>query len=143
MKFIDELWKLIQSDDLDVVRDIAEEDLLHPERLGYTSYEKAITFIKIVISNIKQRKYEEARGYLMILSMSFNSMLEIAENPYDEFFKSLKVDEVWKEDKSVNQSLDMLSILCDLNSIIKDYDEPRYWKKDFWRLRLTAEQLRR
>ena len=43
MRFIDELWKIIQSDDLNVVRDIVEEDFLNPERLGDTSYEKVIT----------------------------------------------------------------------------------------------------
>lgn len=137
MKFIDELWKLIQSDDLDGVREISEEEFLNPKSLGSTSHEKAITLIKITISNIRQRKYEEARGYLMILIMSFDSMMEIE----DEFFKSLKVDEIWKEDKTVHQSLDMLSIILELNCIIKDHNEPRYWKNDFWKLKSTAEKI--
>lgn len=141
MKFIEELWKLMQSDDLEGVRNITEEDLLHPERLGSTSYEKTITLLTIIISSIKQRNYEEASSNLTILSTVFNSMVEIKESPYDEFFKSLKVDEIWKKDKSLNQSLDMLSIICELNSIIKEHDEPRYWKINFWRLRSTAEKI--
>lgn len=56
MKFIEELWKLMQSDDLESIRNITEEDLLHPERLGSTSYEKTITLLTIIISSTSTRK---------------------------------------------------------------------------------------
>ena len=80
MKFIEELWKLMQSDDLESVRNITEEDLLHPERLGSTSYEKPITLLTIIISGIKQRNYEEASGNLTILSTVFMKFLKSKEN---------------------------------------------------------------
>lgn len=144
MKFIEELWKIIKYDDLDEVKNIVEEDFLYPERLGDTSYEKVIAVLKIILSNIKQRKYEDARSLLMILSIVFNDTVEIVEKteyPQGAFFKSLKDGEIWKVDKSINQSLDMLSIICDFNSVIKEHNELRYWRKDFMGLKTTAEQI--
>lgn len=136
MTFIDELWELIQNDNPDDTENITEY-LSQLETSEITAREKIITLLKFIVIKIKQKKYEEITIDLMILNLFFDGTI----GTDDEFFNSLKGDETWKEDKSLNQSLDMLSIICDLNKTIKEHNEPRYWKRNFSKVKRTADQI--
>lgn len=139
--FLDEIIDLLNDETLCDDMEITEEDFLHPERLGETSDEIVMTILRSIITYICRRRYEEANALLALFSLAFTNVIEFRDNSYNDFLQLIKGFELWKEDKSVKQTLSLLSIICDLNCVLKKHQEPRYWKMDFWRMRSSAETI--